>query len=451
MKCNKNNKIKNHYNILFDTTFLFARGKAGHREDKSSTKSEDKNLPRRRKLLAPPNSPQPSSMRSDFVEECGGTGRNENTIYYANSEHGTSCVRRFFLHYRSFIASHYSKRFPARLQKKTMNTNTMNPAETTIPKKGEEASIKKTDIMTTETLSEDDKDGSDGSSDEKDDKIDGLRQLKRAKRLAMNRESARARRKRKKMLIESLETQVSDLSTSNQNYKLRIATLEQELAVSRQTIASLLSNQTSGSHGALLNPLTDFPPPGLGKEPEGLSALLQDHRKIPPMSSGAIASLVEGQPMMTIPFTASSAAHSIGRLSDYQTGKSPGLPTAPGFLPTDLVAGQASESTVQGGQAIPASLHGQQFKILGAQPMLTQQFGGLNSTASLMAIPQQPRIVEEALAQERLLLWRRQHQLNIPDGQPSQSLTSNATAAKTLLLQQALQERQSTPSWLVRK
>ena len=332
-----------------------------------------------------------------------------------------------------------------------MNTNnTMNPAETTIPKKGEEVSIKKTDIMTTETLSEDEKDGSDGSSDEKDDKIDGLRQLKRAKRLAMNRESARARRKRKKMLIESLETQVSDLSTSNQNYKLRIATLEQELAVSRQTIASLLSNQTSGSHGALLNPLTDFPP-GLGKEPEGLSALLQDHRKIPPMSSGAIASLVEGQPMMRVPFTASSAAHSIGRLLDYQTGKSPGLPTAPGFLPTDLVVGQASESTVQGGQAIPASLHGQQFKILGAQPMLTQQFGGLNSTASLLAIPQQPRTIEEAFAQERLLLLRRQHQLNLPDGQPSQSLTSNDTAAKTHLLQQALQERQSTPSWAARK
>jgi hypothetical protein len=66
----------------------------------------------------------------------------------------------------------------------------------------------------------------------------GKHQHRREKRLAMNRESARARRKRKKLLIESLEGQVSSLT--EQNSKLtataealvaRVRQLESELAI----------------------------------------------------------------------------------------------------------------------------------------------------------------------------------------------------------------------------
>lgn len=69
--------------------------------------------------------------------------------------------------------------------------------------------------------------------------VDGARleQLKREKRLAMNRESARARRRRKKIRLETLEQQAEDLSQrhhtmvlTNQQLKTRVAQLETELA-----------------------------------------------------------------------------------------------------------------------------------------------------------------------------------------------------------------------------
>ena len=75
---------------------------------------------------------------------------------------------------------------------------------------------------------------------------DVLARLRKEKRLAMNRESARNRRKRKKMLIESLEAQVTALKNSNQQYQLtnealsaRVRALESDLAVARTTIRQL--------------------------------------------------------------------------------------------------------------------------------------------------------------------------------------------------------------------
>lgn len=76
--------------------------------------------------------------------------------------------------------------------------------------------------------------------------------LRREKRLAMNRESARARRKRKKMLLETLEQQVADLADKNQRLQStvdtltgRVRQLESELTLARSTIAMLNSQSVS--------------------------------------------------------------------------------------------------------------------------------------------------------------------------------------------------------------
>ncbi|GKY97179.1 hypothetical protein MPSEU_000676300 [Mayamaea pseudoterrestris] len=74
-------------------------------------------------------------------------------------------------------------------------------------------------------------------------------QSRKLKRLHMNRESARARRKRKKVLMESLEQQVSDLMKRNQVYRLvneslttQVQQLESDLAVANATIVMLRTN-----------------------------------------------------------------------------------------------------------------------------------------------------------------------------------------------------------------
>lgn len=78
--------------------------------------------------------------------------------------------------------------------------------------------------------------------------VDKLATIRREKRLAMNRESARNRRKRKKVLIQTLEVQLDEVSRSNQQYKLaneslsaKVRALENELAVARDTIGQLTS------------------------------------------------------------------------------------------------------------------------------------------------------------------------------------------------------------------
>jgi hypothetical protein len=76
--------------------------------------------------------------------------------------------------------------------------------------------------------------------------MDALTRLRRQKRLAMNRESARARRKRKKSLIESLEEHVAELTQKNRRYQIatenltaKANKLESDLALARSTIAYL--------------------------------------------------------------------------------------------------------------------------------------------------------------------------------------------------------------------
>jgi hypothetical protein len=77
---------------------------------------------------------------------------------------------------------------------------------------------------------------------------DALTRLRRQKRLAMNRESARARRKRKKCLIESLEEHVAELTQKNRRYQIatenltaKVNKLESDLGVARSTVTYLSS------------------------------------------------------------------------------------------------------------------------------------------------------------------------------------------------------------------
>lgn len=88
---------------------------------------------------------------------------------------------------------------------------------------------------------------------------DKLARLRREKRLAMNRESARARRKRKKVLLQTMEQQVAEMTKRNQQFQLtnesltaRVNELETELGIARSTI-NILSKQIPGQGVALNN------------------------------------------------------------------------------------------------------------------------------------------------------------------------------------------------------
>lgn len=94
-----------------------------------------------------------------------------------------------------------------------------------------------------ESDDEDELDETEAGKDLKDTEegkgMDTLTRLRREKRLAMNRESARARRKRKKILIESLEQQVADLTRSNQKFKRE----NEHLVVRVETLSEKVSEQ----------------------------------------------------------------------------------------------------------------------------------------------------------------------------------------------------------------
>ena len=123
-----------------------------------------------------------------------------------------------------------------------------------------------------------------------------LSKLRREKRLAMNRASARARRKRKKVLLDSLANQVTELTKRNQAIQLanetlrsKVDQLESALAQSQATIASLLSDPRQA---ALSQPIVR---PDLGvaasAHQDALRALLQ----VPPASlNPAAAGMLAG-------------------------------------------------------------------------------------------------------------------------------------------------------------
>jgi hypothetical protein len=110
-------------------------------------------------------------------------------------------------------------------------------------------------------------DDSDSSSDDGREKkearkeddnsnMDRLARLRKEKRLAMNRESARVRRRRKKILIQSLEGQVAELTSKAQelqstNARLltRLQVVESELSMANSTITQLLALQQKLEEG----------------------------------------------------------------------------------------------------------------------------------------------------------------------------------------------------------
>lgn len=101
-----------------------------------------------------------------------------------------------------------------------------------------------------------------GASKDGEQQSDNLSRLRREKRLAMNRESARARRKRKKMLIETLEQQVGDLTRSNEKFKnenqhlvLKVENLSEALAKQEKELG-ILRSIVAKTHGTRFAPQT---------------------------------------------------------------------------------------------------------------------------------------------------------------------------------------------------
>jgi len=100
------------------------------------------------------------------------------------------------------------------------------------------------------------------SADSKVKTLGDLARIRREKRLAMNRESARVRRKRKKLILETLQQQVDDLTRRNHHFQnanedltAQVLMLENELTKARSTI-SMLSSQTQLTRQSLVNPLS---------------------------------------------------------------------------------------------------------------------------------------------------------------------------------------------------
>ena len=86
----------------------------------------------------------------------------------------------------------------------------------------------------------------------------GMSKVKRERRLAMNRSSARARRKRKKVLLDSLANQVSELTKrhdslelTNSTLQARIQQLQSSLVQAQATITTLLNGQQHPSSAAV--------------------------------------------------------------------------------------------------------------------------------------------------------------------------------------------------------
>lgn len=90
------------------------------------------------------------------------------------------------------------------------------------------------------------------SDDDSDNIPDELSKARKEKRLAMNRASARTRRKRKKVLLESLTNEVTNLTKANQTLqdandtlRGRVEQLEAALGQAQATIASTLTASVS--------------------------------------------------------------------------------------------------------------------------------------------------------------------------------------------------------------
>ncbi|GKY95888.1 hypothetical protein MPSEU_000549400 [Mayamaea pseudoterrestris] len=139
-----------------------------------------------------------------------------------------------------------------------MNNNSKHPAEID-DKESDDSERHNNDTDDNDMDDHDDDDHGvvstgDEQQQEHHNQTHGDGQSRKLKRLHMNRESARARRKRKKVLMESLEQQVSDLMKRNQVYRLvneslttQVQQLESDLAVANATIVMLRTNNSNAA------------------------------------------------------------------------------------------------------------------------------------------------------------------------------------------------------------
>lgn len=167
-----------------------------------------------------------------------------------------------------------------------------------------------------------------GSAQGIDSSKEDLARLRKEKRLAMNRVSARNRRKRKKMLIETLEGQVATLKTANRQHHLaneslqaKVRQLENDLSVARATIRQLTTSAGASSTSTL-------------QQQQQQSLMQSPPQPLPPQHQ---------QPQQYgTTFTAAAAAGGGGNLGSNLTtaglGKNPGATGATGIGSTNAAS-----------------------------------------------------------------------------------------------------------------
>jgi hypothetical protein len=182
------------------------------------------------------------------------------TIWESNFPvlHKENSIRRYFAQPRSLLQqgtmqlsrpssdSHASPAF-----KQTSDTRADTRAE---PKEEDTSDEDSNEHSEDEDMEE----GEDADSSNLSGRPKEVQTVRREKRLAMNRASARARRKRKKTLLDTLANQVSELSKRNQTLQLsndtfrgRVEKLESALTQAQATITSLVND---GSRGSAMQP-----------------------------------------------------------------------------------------------------------------------------------------------------------------------------------------------------
>jgi hypothetical protein len=140
--------------------------------------------------------------------------------------------------------------------------------------------------LSSDESSDDDHDEDDDLGSTTEDGAEGggaVSKVRREKRLAMNRASARARRKRKKVLLDSLATQVTELTRRNQTIQLandtlrgRVEHLESALGQAQTTIAALLAEARQNAElSQQLGVRADIRAATTSQQQENLRALLQ--------------------------------------------------------------------------------------------------------------------------------------------------------------------------------
>ncbi|KAL7566313.1 hypothetical protein ACA910_013637 [Epithemia clementina (nom. ined.)] len=279
------------------------------------------------------------------------------------------------------------------------------------------------------TSDDDDSDDANLADDIKGDPAEQTNRLRREKRLAMNRESARARRKRKKILIETLEHQVAELTKSNQNYRHQVSELEKELIVAKQTI-QMLSRQGT--------PMAQQPSMMFNHALPQTSNMFGGRRADSNQNETVLRFLeARNQPVMGNVAVSGSSGHSTP-CSPEQLFRLEGIGLQ--SLSQQNVGPRLS------GMASPGAgidRRSSQLGDLGYRLSVT----GSQTTNSLHRSLIGTSTVDEALAREQLLMLQQQRQRQQQQSQQTSSMFDRAalsgdTATRAILLRQLLQEQE---------